>query len=169
MKPKTSCSIYLATKITGRTGKQIWDEYNKALPIYQKYGIEVCSPIPGEGIPYSDEPIPNRPGDAGKQIWQKKDKPMIKKVNVCVYPGVSNGIMREYMLSRGVLWKPSVFIGNGGFIAELEDDKVCTSHEEAALTIYTRWGSLFKRLTWRLKLLNRCLLGFIWDQLKELK
>lgn len=164
-----SASIYLATRITGRTGKQVWDEYNNALPIYQKYGIKVHSPIPGEGIPYSDEPIPNRPGEEGIKIWREKDKPLIKEVNVCVYPGVSNGIMREYMLSRGVLWKPSVFIGNGGFIAELEDDKVCTSHEEAALTIHVRWGTRSKRIFWRLKILNRCLLGWIWDQIKEFK
>ncbi len=166
---KTSCSIYLAVRITGRTGKEIWDEYYKAAPIYQKYGIKVVSPLHGEDIPYNDELVPNRPGEVGKAIWKTKDKPLIKEVNVCVYPGISNGIMREYMLSRGVLWKPSVFIGHGGFIAELEDDKVCTSHEEAALTIAVRWGSLFNRLTWRLSMLNRCILGFVWDQVKEFK
>ncbi len=169
MKSKISVSIYLAVRITGRTGKEIWDEYYKVAPIYEKYGIKVISPLHGEDIPYNDQLVPNRPGEIGKAIWKSKDKPQIKAANVCVYPGISNGIMREYMLSRGVLWKPSVAVGQGGFIAELEDDKVCTSHEEAALTIAAKWGNLTKRLIWRFSMLNRCLLGFVWSQVREFK
>lgn len=170
MKTKINVKVYRAIRITGRTGKQVWDEYFKAEPIYTKYGITLLNPLEGEGIPYNDEPIPNRPGEEGKKIWRDKDKRLIRdEADVCVFPGLSNGICREYMLSRGVYFMPSVFIGNCGFIAEEEDDKVCTSEEEAALTIAVRWGTTKKRRLWRLAMWNRSLLGWIAVQIKKFK
>ena len=165
----TDVSIYLATRMTGRTGKEVWDEYFAAAPIYERAGIKVLSPLFGENIPHTSERLPDRPDAEGVKVWFSKDKPLIEAAHVCVFPGISQGIMREYSFSRGVLWKPTVFIGNGGFIAREEDDKVCTSHQEAALTIVARWGTRPKRFRWRLNMLNKSLPKWIWRQIREFK
>lgn len=75
----------------------------------------------------------------------------------------------ELILSRGVLWKPTVFVGRAGFITREEDDVVAATHQEAAIAVAQRWGTRRKRILWRLRLLNRCLLGWIWDQIREFK
>jgi len=168
-------SIYLACAMTGRTGKELWDELRMLRPIYEQHGIKVISPIEGEGIPYSDAPLPDRTDKDGTHIWKDKDKFKIREANVFVYPGLrrtSQGVMKEYMYARGVLWRPSVGVYKpplkAGFITRAEDDVVCASHQEAALTIATRWGSKRKRLKWRLAMLNRSILKWLGYQLKEL-
>lgn len=170
-----SVKIYCATAMTGRTGLELWEEVAKIRPIYEKYGIEFITPVEGEGIAANKLAVADRSDEEMTRIWKKKDKNQIRDTHVFVYIApekTSQGITKEYCLARGVLWKPTVGVYTkvrAGFISRAEDDAVVTSHEEAALLIKVRWGSLFKRLNWRLHMLNRCLLGFIWDQIKEFK
>jgi hypothetical protein len=170
MQSPINVSVYRAIRITGRTGREVWDEFYEAEPIYLSRGIRLLNPLEGEDIPYNDEPIPNRPGEEGKQIWRGKDKRMIRdEADACVYPGLSNGICREYMLSRGVYWIPSIFVGSYGFIAEEEDDSVCATEEQAADLIVELWGTTEKRCKWRLAMLNRSLLSWIAVQIRKFK
>lgn len=172
MKPKTDVSIYLATPMTGMLCDEIWIKAINDKQQYEREGIAVVTPIDGEGIPFKHEKLCDRSNEEMNRVWKKKDKRAIKETHVLVYECPSRwsqGVAHELILSRGVLWKPTVFIGAAGFITREEDDCVASSHQEAAIAIAQRWGTRSKRIIWRLKMLNRCLLGFIWDQIREFK
>jgi len=168
-------SIYLGQAMTGHTGQELWSTLLSIRPIYEKYGIELISPIEKEGILPNAARLTDRSDEEMTNIWKKKDKEQIRSVNVFVYIAsnkTSQGVMKEFALARGSLWKPTVGVYlsglRPGFITRAEDDAVVTSHEEAALTIVARWGTWSKRLKWRLKMLYRSLPKFVWFQLKEL-
>lgn len=170
---KTDVKIYLATSMTGLYCDDIWVKSINDKQNYEKEGIVVVNPIEGEGIPFSHIQLKDRSEEEMHRVWKLKDKRAIKDTHVLVYECPkrwSQGVAHELVLARGVLWKPVVFVGtNAGFISREEDDLVAFSHREAAIAIRQRWGTRSKRILWRLKMLNRCLLGWIWDQLKEWK
>lgn len=167
-------SVYLACYITGRPGREVLDEAHRLKLLYERHDITVISPTDGEDIPNDDTICGDRTDAESETIWKKKDKAKIKQANVFVYPGgkrSSQGIMDEYRLARGTLWKPTVGIFRevrAGFITRRETDYVATSHEEAALVIRARWGTRWKRLKWRLGVLNRSIPNLLWFQIKEL-
>lgn len=172
MKTKINCSIYLATPMTGIDCDKLWIKAINDKQVYEKEGITVVTPLEGEGIPFAPVKLTDRSDEEMRRVWKQKDKRAIKDCDVLVYElpdRWSQGVAHELILSRGVLWKPTVFIGKAGFITREEDDYVAASHAEAAFVIRQRWGSLFKRLNWRSKMLNRCLPGFIWDQIRQFK
>ncbi len=167
-----SVSIYLATSMSGLYCDDLWVKAINQKQMYEKEGVNVVTPIDGEGIPFAHVLLQDRPDAEMVQIWKRKDKGAIKRVNVLVYElpeRWSQGVAHELVLSRGVLWKPTVFVGRAGFITREEDDVVCNSHQEAAIAIVQRWGTRRKRILWRLRMLNRCLLGWMWDQICEFK
>lgn len=164
--------IYLATPMTGLYCDEIWMKAINDKQIYEKEGIEVITPIEGEGIPFAHVKLADRSEEEMFRVWKKKDKQAIKDCHVLVYQCPdrwSQGVAHELILSRGVLWKPTVFIGKAGFITKEEDDYVATTHQEAAMIVNLRWGTFRKRLIWRLKMLNRCVLPWIWNQILEFK
>lgn len=172
MKNKTDVSIYLACSMTGLYCDDIWKKAIKDSQAYEREGIDVVSPVFGESIPFEHVQLQDRSEKEMHRVWKEKDKAAIKDTHVLVYECPqrwSQGVAHELVLARGVLWKPTVFIGNAGFITREEDDVICSSHQEAAIAVRERWGSRPKRIIWRLKLLNRCLLGWIWLQIKEFK
>lgn len=168
-----SVSIYLACYITGRTGREVVEEMWRIKQIYERYGIEVISPIEGEDIAITDSVCGDRSDREADTIYKQKDKSKIKRANVFVYPGgkrSSQGIMDEYRLARGTIWKPTVGVFSEvrpGFITRRETDYVAGSHGEAALVIRARWGTWWKRLKWRLGMLNHSIPTFVLDQIKE--
>lgn len=165
-----SVSIYLACSMTGLTGYKIWQDYRRRKKIYRRYGIRVNSPVPGEGIKATRRPLPNRPGHVGQQIWAK-DKLLIRKSNVMVYPLLkrrSQGCEWELVLSRGAYWKPTVYLHDTpGFISREQSDIVCETDQQAARLIVKQFGSRFKRLIWRFKMLNKSLPKWLGQQIKE--
>lgn len=167
-------SVYLATPLTGRTGKEVWEEAIRVKQIYERHGIKAISPIDGEGIPFNDTIIGDRSNEEMHYIWKKKDKAQIRHCSVFVFAAsrrASQGVLREYCLARGTLFKPTVGVYvevSPGFIAKAEDDYTATSHEEAAVVIQARWGTWWKRFKWRLKVLNRSIPGWVGFQVKEL-
>jgi hypothetical protein len=174
IKNKPTVSFYLATPMTGRTGKELWDELLATRPIYEKHGIEVISPIEKEGIAPDKIIIKDRTEEEMIEIWKHKDKGQIRSTNVFVYIAsklTSQGVMKEYCLARGVCWKPTVGIYlhgiKPGFITKAEDDAAVTSHEEAAKLIMFRWGTRWKRCLWRLKMLNRSIPAWLGQQIRE--
>jgi hypothetical protein len=171
---KPTVSFYLATPMTGRTGKELWDELLMTRPIYEKHGIEVISPIEKEGISPDKAIIKDRTEEEMIEIWKHKDKGQIRSTNVFVYMAsklTSQGVMKEYALARGVCWKPTIGIYlhgvKPGFITKAEDDVVALSHEEAAKIIITRWGTRWKRFVWRVNMINRSIPSWIWQQFRE--
>lgn len=167
-----SVSIYLATPMTGINCDQLWIKAITDKQKYEKAGIIVITPLEGEGIPFAPVKLQDRNDEEMKRVWKKKDKGAIRACNVLVYECPdrwSQGVAHELILSRGVLWKPTVFVGKAGFITREEDDYVATSHEEAAMIIQVRWGTWRKRTIWRLKMLARCLPRWIWHQICEFK
>lgn len=169
---KIDVSIYLATPMTGWYCDDLWKKTIRDKQVYEKAGVTVVTPVDGEGIPFVHEQLPDRTDAEGVEVWKKKDKGAIKRVHCLVYEMPdrwSQGVAHELILSRGVLWKPTVFVGKAGFITREEDDYVAATHSEAALIVKARWGTRRKRIVWRLKMLNRCLLGWIVDQIKEFK
>lgn len=169
---KIDVSIYLATPMTGLYCDDIWRRAISDMQQYEYEGITVVTPVQGEGIPFEHVKLADRSEKEMHRVWKEKDKRAIKDTNVLVYECPtkwSQGVAHELVLARGVLWKPVVFIGSAGFITREEDDVVCNSHQEAAIAICERWGTQRKRIVWRLKLLNRCLLGWIWNQICEFK
>lgn len=168
----TDVSIYLAQPMTGVNCDQLWIKTIKDKQVYEKEGIRVVTPIDGEAIPFAPVKLADRTNEEMHRVWKEKDKKAIKETHVLVYECPtrwSQGVAHELILARGVLWKPTVFIGNAGFITREEDDVVASSHQEAAVAIAQRWGTRRKRVLWRLKMLNRCLLGWLWNQAREFK
>lgn len=168
----SNVSIYLATPMTGMFCDDIWKKAITDKQVYEAEGITVITPVDGEGIPFEHVKLGDRSNEEMHRVWKKKDKKAIKDTHVLVYECPtrwSQGVAHELILSRGVLWKPTVFVGAAGFITREEDDVVAASHQEAAIAIAQRWGSHRKRVLWRLSILNRCLLGWIWDQIREFK
>lgn len=163
-------SLYQACSITGMTGAAIWKEYKARKRIYRKYGIHVNSPIPGEGIKNNNRKVGNRPGEVGTRLWAK-DKHQIKDSNIFVFPLLkrrSQGCEWELAKARGTHWKPTVFIHDKpGFITKEQGDIVCSSDRAAAKLIVEKFGSRHKRAVWRLKMLQRSLPRWFWQQIKE--
>lgn len=169
---KLTCSIYLAQPMTGYFCDELWIRAINDKQVYEKEEIKVTTPIDGEGIPFAHIPLEDRSDAEMHRVWKKKDKGAIKANHVLVYElptRWSQGIAHELILSRGVWWKPTVFVGKAGFITRQEDDYVAASHTEAAKFIAVTWGTRRQRIVWRLKMLNRCLLGWIWGQITEFK
>lgn len=170
---KTDVSIYLATPMTGLHCDDLWKKAINDSQAYEREGIKVISPLVGEGIPFEHVKLQDRSEEEMHRVWKLKDKKAIKDTHVLVYECPtrwSQGVAHELVLARGVLWKPVVFVGtNAGFISREEDDVVAHSHVEAALAIRQRWGTRRKRILWRLKMLNRCLIRWVMDQIGEFK
>lgn len=166
----TNVSIYLATSMTGLTGYKIWQDYRRRKKIYRRYGVRVNSPVPGEGIKATRRPLPNRPGAEGTKIWAK-DKLLIRKSNLMVFPLLkrrSQGCEFELTLARGSYWKPTVYLHDKpGFISKEQSDIVCLTDQQAARYIVKYFGSRHKRFIWRLKMLNKSLPKWLWQQIKE--
>jgi hypothetical protein len=172
-KKKIKCSLYAAMAMTGKTGKELWDIVKRIQPIYESASLTFISPVVGEGIESDKVKVKDRSDQEMVFIWKSKDKQQIRDTNVFMYmaPDVpSQGVTKEYALARGSCWKPTigVYIGiKPGFITREEDDIVASSHEEAAKIIAERWGTRVKRNRWRLHMLRRSLLKWLFQQARE--
>ena len=149
----------------------IWKRYHERRRPYRKLGINVISPIPGEGIKPIKRVLGDRPGKTGLDIWDK-DKQQIKDTNIFIFPkdGLkSQGCVNELVKARGAHWKITVFIHKcPGFISKEQNDIVCQDDKAAALYIKRNFMSRHKRAIWRCKMLNRSLPKWILQQLKDL-
>jgi len=165
-----SASIYLAQPITGYTGYRVWKLYHDRRKPYRQRGIQVVSPVPGEGIKPIKRPLGDRPGKTGTEIWDK-DKHQIKDNNIFVFPAdglKSQGCVNELVKARGAHWKITVFIHpHAGFITKEQNDIICKDDVTAAKLINTNFYSRHKRTVWRIKMLNKSIPKWIYQQLRE--
>lgn len=162
--------IYAACSMTGRDRKELNKEARHILKVFNSYGIKVHHPV-------IEEKIPNRKGALTNSLktliqrW-KEDKETIRDSFVLVDTCAdmkSEGREHEVGLMRYCYWRPVVRISprhTAGYrsIASLEDDIIVASPEEAAAYIKEHWGTWYKRFTWKMRVINRCLIRFIVDQ-----
>lgn len=168
--------IYTAAKMTGRDQKEMVETAKKNKRIFEAAKITVLDPILEEHVKAEHHLLVDKPLDILKGYWDR-DKQMIRDSHVIVDTtpeAKSEGVAHEIGYARYSLWKPIVRMYAQGakptsMIAVFEDDLIVHSPEEAAVQINKYWGSFAKRAMWRISMLNRCLLKWIWYQIGEWK
>lgn len=168
-------TAYVAHAITNRTGNELWKESTITEIVLRRNGIKAIDPIVIEGLPRTDEPVPNRPDAGGDIIW-RRDKKAIRDSHVIIDitpESKSEGVLRELGYARFFLWKPVIRVYKPGsephMATVFEDDVIAYSLDEAAKIIIDRWGNWPKRIFWRLKMLSTSFPKFLWYQFLELK
>ena len=171
-----SIRVYTCQSMTGHAMHELVERAKKIKLVMNAAGISVLDPILAEHIPDKKEILGEKPLSVLKDYW-RGDKQLIREAHVLVdlTPGdKSEGSSHELGYARYGLWKPVVRMYPPGiqppnFIPYFEDDLIVHSPEEAAVQINKYWGSWSKRALWRFGLLNRCLLRWLFYQLKEWK
>jgi hypothetical protein len=136
------------------------------------FGIKGISPVLEEGVKAESTKLINHDKEQVKVFWAR-DKHIIRYVSHAVLfdhaEMHSLGMTREYCLNRGVLWKPSVIVlaqGTATSVATYEDDLVCFTAHAAAEFMSRNWSSRWKRWNWRIRMMNRSLPGWVYDQIR---
>jgi hypothetical protein len=158
--------------MSNRDKRELVKEARQDVKIFARYGIKAYSPV-------LEEKVPNTPG---KLKTRKKglipkwaeDKQAMRNSFAIVDRTAdmkSEGVQHETGFMRYTLWRPVIRVSpkhdKGYFsIANLEDDLIVCSIEQAAELLRYKFGSRHKYVKWQLKILNRCLLGFMWDHIK---
>lgn len=163
-------SVYCARRMTGVPGRQLVAQSLRAKKVLEAHGINVLDPVLSEKVKRTYKPLYNSFAKL-KEYWYR-DKAMIRKAHAVIDMTPqhnSEGVKHEIGYARYFLWKPVIRIYPelGPSVARIEDDFIAGSLEEAADMINTNWGTWWKRTKWRVVLLNRCLLGFLWNQTRE--
>lgn len=167
--------VYIAHKLTGRDAEEVVKESQQIKKLFPKYDIEPLDPVEVEGIQAGQGTIQASP--AMLQLYWKRDKEMIRDSHILVdlTAGLySEGVSKECGFMRYCLWRPVVRVYRQRpkprfSIANLEDDLIVYSFKEAAFVIQKEWGTWPKRVWWRVKMLNRCLWRWLYDQLRGFK
>ena len=168
--------IYTARAMTGRIKEEVVKEALQTKEWLEKAGFVVLDPVSAEGV----QPTQQRLLSSKKQMdsFWPRDKEMIREANIIfdMTPGLkSEGVAHELGYARYCLWKPVVRIyPTGQFppkssVAYYEDDSVVDSLEFAIEYVLRVHGTFWKRLQWRLRMLNRCLFKWTIYQLHEFK
>lgn len=167
---------YIAHGMTGRTGDELINESLHVLQVCKKYGIETLDPVMAEGVLKVDPRV--QASNEMLPLHWKRDKEMIREAHVFIDITAnrkSEGVAHELGYARYNLWKPSIRVSidyarsQNISIANLEDDLIVASIEQAAFIAQLRWGTFGKRFRWRIKTLARCLPKWITYQLGEFK
>lgn len=167
-------TAYIACRMTGRDRSEQVKRARYVCAILRQYGIDPISPVLAENV--KDEPGPLINDDRARLagFW-KRDKEIIRyEAHVILIDGAhekSFGVEREYSLSRWLLWKPTVLLMPKLplTVVDFEDDYVAHTLEEAGEYIRANYGTFWKRVVWRVKMLSRCLPKFIFDQLYQFR
>ena len=168
---------YLAHAMTARVWSDVLAESKEATSILNAHNIGVLDPVFIEEVISDDvsDKIDNVADASGKKSWFG-DKKAIRNAHVLIDitpESKSEGVLRELGYARFFLFKPVIRVYKPGskphMITEFEDDAIVYSLEEAGKVIHKRWGTLTKRVLWRLKMLFRSIPKFIWYQICEFK
>jgi hypothetical protein len=168
--------LYLARAMSGRLANKVVNEAKKEKQFFERAGFVVLDPVSEEGVKSTKHQIRTSHSDLVK-FWER-DKDLIREAHVVVDMtplSKSEGVAHEIGYARYFLQKPIVrvyprgYMPDEGSVAYLEDDHITDEIEEAALTIYVRWGTLLKRLNWRLSIQRRCFFRQLWHRIHEWK
>jgi hypothetical protein len=166
--------IYVACKMTGRDKKEQVEHAQYVTEVLKKYDVQVVSPVLEEKVLALPGLLLNTDEVRLKNFW-KRDKEIIRReVHAVLLDGAdqkSFGMEREYMLSRGVLWKPTVLYMPKTFlnVSQFEDDFVSSDLDEIGKYLQDNFGTRKKRITWRIKMLARSLPKWIVDQMYQFR
>lgn len=169
-----SLRCYTAGAMTGLSGEELVERSLKVGQVLSDHKIEMLDPVSCEGVKATPKLIKTTFKDLA--VFWRRDKELIRKAHVVfdITPErKSEGVSHEIGYARYFLYKPVVRVYmNGGMpgkgsVAVFEDDHLCDSLEEACKLSLKLWGTPWKRLTWKLDQLNRCLLRSVWNKGKE--
>lgn len=167
--------VYTCRSMTGRIKEDVVKEATADREFLQKAGFEVLCPVEKENVPATKQVLM-----ASKKALDKywpQDKSMIRDAHVVfdMSPTFnSEGVKHEIGYSRYCLWKPVIRVFPVGqlppasSVSRFEDDAICDSLVEAVEYTLRVHGTYFKRLMWRLRMLNRSLPKWIKYQILEL-
>lgn len=166
-----SLVTYIACKMTGRDKAEMVNRAHFVLETLALFGIKGISPVIEEGVKVDHVKLVNFDKDRVRSFWAR-DKYIIRYVAHAVlfdHAEMSSfGMTREYCLNRGVLWKPTVIVlaqGTAASVAIFEDDFIAFSAHTAAAMMAEKWGSRYKRIVWRMKMINRSFPKWVVDQM----
>jgi hypothetical protein len=166
--------IYLATAMTGRDKLELVQEAKADVRMFARWGIEAHSPVLAEKV---------RPVKGKLHSWRRSLEPkwkMDKQAMRGCFALVdrtadmkSEGVQHELGFMRYCLFRPVIRVSprhDAGYfsIANLEDDILVGTIEEAAVLLHHRFGTWYQRFKWQIKVLNRCSLQFLFDHLRGL-
>lgn len=165
-----ACTVYVATRMTGKDKHEQVARARYVCAILRQYGLTPISPVLAENVEDAPGPLVNDNRERLGRFWAR-DKEIIRyEAQVVLIDGAhekSLGVEREYMLNRGVLWKPTVLLMPpiGLTVVAFEDDYVAHDVHIAGEFIRKKWGTPWKRLKWRLAMLNRTLPTWLLGQI----
>lgn len=168
--------VYPARGMTNRKKDEVVSEATAQKEFLEKAGFIVLCPVAEEKVKAENKPLRSTYEHMVK-YWAR-DKQMIREANLVfdMTPHLnSEGVKHELGYARYSLFKPIVRVFPEGqlppkaSIAHFEDDYVCDSLLEAVEYSLRVHGTFYKRVKWRLAMLNRCLLKWIWYQIREFK
>lgn len=162
-------ACYVGCKMTGRDRHEQVQRACHVKAILTQYGIKVISPVLEESVEDVPGPLVNDSESRLKGFWER-DKYIIRRIaHVVLIDGAhdkSFGVEREYALNRYCLWKPTILLcpKMGLTVSKFEDDIVTDDLHVAGEFIRAKFGTPWKRIKWRIRMLLRSLPTWIIDQ-----
>lgn len=149
--------VYLAKKMSGLSGRELVEDSFLAAQICP-HAIELFDPVAIEGVK-PDQILVAATEEALRGHWQR-DKQAIRNAHVIIDTtgrDKSAGVEAEIGYARFFLYKPVIRVWPklGPSIARIEGDAVVESLADAYAVALIRWGTPWKRLLWRVKLLKK--------------
>ena len=148
--------IYLGQGMTGRSCREMVQEAKKVKCLFERHGLEVVSPVLEEGIPDVEKPLDYVTKETLLEEWALDKKKRLRSCHIMYDANgdrKSEGLSIERGHSRWYLWRPTVRCKPAGWtfsISDIEDDKIVSSHRQAALFIKKKWGTRRKWVMWKL-------------------
>lgn len=171
-----SCSVYIATPMTGRSRQEQISRALYLCSVLTQYGLKGISPVIEEGVENKPGVLLQNSEERLKGFWNRDKDIMSYRARVTLIDGGdegSVGVGREHGFNRYCLWKPTVVIwkkDRGITVAKFEDDALFVNDEhEAAIFIQRNWGTWNKYVIWRIKMLTRTLPKWLWRQIYAFK
>lgn len=168
--------IYVARAMTGRIKEEVVREAKADKDFLERAGFMVLDPVTTEGVKPTKETL--RSSKKAMDGYWPRDKQMIRQAHVLLNMSPhlpSLGVIREHGLARYCLWKKVISVFPAGelppeaAVCHYEDDYVTDDLRDAVMEIYRTHGTLWKRIKWRLNMLNRSLVKWVWYQILEWK
>lgn len=160
--------VYAARGMTSRIKEEVVEEARRDKEFLEKAGFIVRCPVSEEGVKPTKQVLLSSK-KAMDSFWPR-DCEMMRQSDIifdCTAHLNSEGTKHEIAKSRYHYWKPVVRIFPEGkmpvasSISYYEDDAVVDSLIEAVEWSLRVYGTPWKRLKWKLGILNRCFLKFL--------
>ncbi len=171
---KPKLKVYVARAMSGLNADEVVKTAKEQKSFLESCGYEVLCPVVSEGVKAVKKPI-----QSTKKLmdtYWARDKQMIREADIVFVMSPdrgSLGCIREYGYARYHLQKKVITVfpeGNlpkEGAVCYYEDDYVTDSLVLAAGAGLETHGTYWKRLKWKLGVLNRSLVKSIIHQAQE--